>query len=253
MRSPWLLLGLLVIGACGEEEGNPQPQPPPPGGNQPQPPPPAAGAPTAAANPNGKKKIEDLVSKEEEATIRHTFKDRDFLLDENNRDPFQSFVLTPPETNNDKLPQDITSSCVRDDQFVASTYSYTDLKLVGIVAERTQKKVLMMGGRFGYLIKKGDCVGREKAVVKDIGTGYITFQVAPEVVGGQQRDVEEHSVQLYPNQVPLATQPRVIDSPRSNAPVVSPNAAPVQSPTNVPVQSPSTAPVEAPPVVSPTK
>ncbi|HEY4057532.1 MAG TPA: hypothetical protein VGM39_13030 [Kofleriaceae bacterium] len=226
MRTNWLLVGisLLAIGttACGEDEGGGGP-PPKQTGNQPPPPAPAAPA-AKAADPNAKKKIEDRVTTEEEATIRQQLKERDFIVTDDNRDPFQSFVLVPPElAAPQKEKVDITQACTRTDQFVASTYSYTDLQLVGIIAERTQKRVLMMAGNFGYLIRKGDCVGREKALVKDIGAGYITFQVTPDQPG--QQSVEEHSVQLYPNQQPLSSQPRVIEQTRSNTPIVSPDGA----------------------------
>ena len=75
---------------------------------------------------------------------------------------------------------DPTKKCPREDQLIATGYSYTDLKLVGIVAQGTQRKVLMMGGPLGYIIKRGDCVGKEKAYVKDVGTGYITFVLDPD-------------------------------------------------------------------------
>ncbi|CAN5888016.1 hypothetical protein BH11MYX2_BH11MYX2_06760 [soil metagenome] len=256
MRTNWLLVGvsLLAIGsaACGGDESN-SGGPPPPNTNGNAPPPPAPAPPPGPkpVDPNAKKKIEDRVTTEEEATIRQSLKERDFIITEDNRDPFQSFVLVPPElATPQKEKVDVTQACTRNDQFVASTYSYTDLSLVGIIAERTQKRVLMMAGNFGYLIRRGDCVGREKALVKDIGAGYITFQVTPDQPG--QQSVEEHSVQLYPNQQPLSSQPRVIELTKSNTPVVAPgqDRVPVQSPSTngVPVQGPgqTVVPVESP-------
>lgn len=239
MRTHSMLL-VLALSACGEDE------PPPP-------PPKAPGAAKAggkaAAGKDGKAlvpklKVEDRVpDAAEKASIRHQFRDRDFAVEQSNRDPFQSFVigqkgLVPSDGN--KLPQDVTKKCQRADQFVATNYSYTDLRLVGIVAERAQRRVLMMdAGNLGHIIKKGDCVGREKAVVKDIGTGFITFQVQPEDTStGQVRNIEEHSVQLYPNQMPVQSQPTP-DVPRTQAPVVAPPAA------NAP-PAPVTAPVETP-------
>ena len=226
MRTNWLFVGvtLLAIGsaACGEDEPATGGPPPVGQGGAPAPPPPAA--PAKPADPNLKKKIEDRVTVEEEATIRQQLKERDFIITDDNRDPFQSYVLVPAElATPQKEKMDVTQSCTRPEQFVASTYSYTDLQLVGIIAERTQKRVLMMAGNFGYPIRKGDCVGREKALVKDIGAGYITFQVTPDQPG--QQSVEEHSVQLYPNQQPLSSQPRVIEPTKSSTPVVAPGQA----------------------------
>ena len=104
---------------------------------------------------------------------------------------------------------------------MASGYSYAELKLVGIVAQGTQRKVLMTLGKDGYIIKRGDCVGKEKAVVKDIGLGYITFLVDP----------DEYSVQLNPKQLminePMLPTParRTTISPVVPPPPVLPGAA----------------------------
>ncbi len=237
MRSPWILIFALV--GCGDD---PAPPPPPGGPGSPAAAKPAAKAATKKLVP--KLKVEDRVpDPAEKLSIRHQFRDRDFAVEVSNRDPFQSFVLGQKglaPADGSKLAQDVTKRCQRDDQFVATNYSYTDLRLVGIVAERAQRKVLMMdAGNLGHIIKKGDCVGREKAVVKDIGAGFITFQVQPEDTStGQQRTVEEHSVQLYPNQIPVQSQPTP-DAPKTTTPVVAPSASnPQQVPQGVPVESP---------------
>lgn len=231
-------LGLVLLATlvgCGEDE--------------PPPPPPKAGAGAGARGKPAKKgkggkalvprlKVEDRVADPaERASIRHVFKDRDFAVEQSNRDPFQSFVLgrqVLPTASGDALPMDITKQCRREDQFVARNYSYQDLRLVGIVAERTQRKVLMMdSGNLGHIIRKGDCVGREKALVKDIGAGYITFQIVPDVgpPGAQQRAMEEHSVQLYPNQLPVMSQPTPDpDAGKPTAPVVAPTETPAEAP-----------------------
>lgn len=142
--------------------------------------------------------------------IRHAFRERDFDA-EHNRDPFQ-----PPTGSSGPAapPGGLTKRCPREDQLVASSYSYADLKLVGIVAQGTQRKVLMTMGKDGFIIKRGDCVGKEKAVVKDIGLGYITFQ----------GETDEYSVQLNPKQL-LVNDPLLAPPPR--APGAGSNPAPV--------------------------
>jgi Tfp pilus assembly protein PilP len=229
MRMRYLLpLSLLLIApACGDD-------PPPPVA------PKSADAGGAGKGAGGKKdpkaapqfaprvRVEDRVlDPDEKKGIRHTFKERDFTVDQNNRDPFQSFVLNqgvigPADTN--RLPVDRTKKC-SDQNMVATNYSYTDLRLVGIVAQGTQRKVLMMdSGNLGHIIKRGDCVGREKAVVKDIGTGYITFQVEPEETStGVQKTAEERSIQLYPNQMPISSQPSLDNEAAKTA---TPDVAP---------------------------
>ncbi len=202
----WLPI-MMALAACGEDD------PPPAKPNGQATPAAAAGGP-AANTPNAKLltpqiHIEDrVVDPAEKASLRHPFKDRDFAVDQNNRDPFQSFVVILPGMGGpsaENVPLDKTKKCTRDDQMIASSYTYADLKLVGIIAQGTQRKVLMMDpGNLGHVIKRGDCVGKEKAVVKDIGTGYVTFLLEPdEAPAGTKPSSEEHSVQLYPNQMPI--------------------------------------------------
>lgn len=165
----------------------------------------------------------------ERDAIRQVFSERDFAAEQSNRDPFQSFVLAQKglaPLGDTGLPREITKDC-SEKNMVASNFGYHDLRLVGIVAERAQRRVLMMDpGNLGHIIKKNDCVGREKAIVKDIGAGYVTFQVKPDELlpNGQPRPVEEHSVQLYPNQLTIISQPRY-EQPGTGAP-----AAPVVAP-----------------------
>jgi hypothetical protein len=191
--------------------------------------------------------------------IRHAFKERDFVSAQN-RDPFESFLLRrtlgTPTVDVDRSP-----SCRRDDQMVATSYSYADLKLVGIVAMGTQRKALMITGREGYIIKRGDCVGKEKAVVKDIGTGFITFLLDAEAAIANQRAPQEYSVQLNPKQLAVNVPsdvappaPRTTITPVAPPPVaVPPRAGQPASPGTAPGTSPGSAapppppPAEAPP------
>lgn len=162
----------------------------------------------------------------ERESIRHEFKDRDFV-EEQSRDPFQSFVV--PQVglgagSNTAKPEP-HQTCKRADQFVSQNYSYQDLRLVGIVAQATQRKVLMMEpSGMGRVIKRGDCVGKEKAVVKDIGTGYITFVVEEDP--DTKRPATETSVQLHPGGVEYEVTSQPTAAPTPTAPVVSPTSPP---------------------------
>jgi len=145
----------------------------------------------------------------ERFAIRHDFKDRDFA-DETNRDPFQSFVIKVPGSGSGSgdLPTDPGSKCVRSEQLRVTNYGYQDLKLVGIVSQGTQRKVLMMDpGNYGHIIKRGDCVGKEKAWVKDIGENFICFEMSTEAAASVRPDgqcVELHNKQLTVTQLPQA-------------------------------------------------
>lgn len=258
------LVAAPLMSACGEDEAPPPPPPPPPGA-APAPAPAAPGAPRGPAGPQLQPRMQieqKIVCPEidkatgpecaadapmcgpslyclpvtgdggkthcepcpERDSIRHDFKDRDFVADQT-RDPFQSFVIVPQELV-EKEDKKIEGPCTRREQFVASNYSYMDLRLVGIVSQGTQRKVLMMDrGNLGHIIRRGDCVGKEKAVVKDIGTGYVTFVVQGEEDGrNPAQPPEEHSVQLHPKALDVQSQPTV-DTPASTAPIVAPPGA----------------------------
>jgi hypothetical protein len=175
----------------------------------------------------------------ERDSIRHEFKDRDFVADQV-RDPFQSFIV--PQKGLDAGPdKKVDGPCTRPEQFVAGNYSYLDLKLVGIVAQGTQRKVLMTDrGNYGHIIRRGDCVGKEKAVVKDIGPGFVTFVVRPDSDDkAPNRAPEERSVQLHPKGLQVAPE-ALPDATGGNAPIVAP---PTQGP---PAPAPN-APMVPPP------
>ena len=177
----------------------------------------------------------------ERESIRHEFKDRDFVA-EQARDPFQSFVIVPTGLGQPtESKPDLDKTCSRADQLVATNYSYEDLKLVGIVAQGTQRKALMMdSGNLGHIVKRNDCVGKEKAIVKDIGTGFITFVISPDGDDKTKRPPVEKSVPLYPNGLqPLmpTSQPPPADAPPA-APVIAPPGAQVPAaPAPGPIRS----------------
>lgn len=168
----------------------------------------------------------------ERDSIRHEFKDRDFVA-EQSRDPFQSFVIIQKGLEEPIEQKREPGPCTRQDQFRATNYSYLDLRLVGIVAKGTQRKALMMDrGDVGQIIKRGDCVGKEKAVVKDIGAGFITFVVAYDADGSTpNRQPQERTVQLNPKGLVIGPQPD-LDAQQPSAPIVAPGsaAAPVIAP-----------------------
>lgn len=175
----------------------------------------------------------------ERDSIRHVFRDRDFIPDQV-RDPFQSFLI--PQIGLDAASErKVEGPCTRKEQFVATNYSYLDLKLVGIVAQGTQRKVLMMDrGNYGHIIRRGDCVGKEKAVVKDIGPGFVTFVIQPDPEDRTNRVPEERSIQLNPKGLQVAPQ-EIPDVPTPTAPIVAPPGG-----TPAPASEPA-APVVTPP------
>ncbi len=101
---------------------------------------------------------------------------------------------------------------MRNDQLRVTNYGYQDLKLVGIVSQGTQRKVLLMDpGNYGHIIKRGDCVGKEKAWVKDIGENFICFEMSLEQAAANRLPegmcVELHNKQLTVTQLPIEDKP----------------------------------------------
>lgn len=181
----------------------------------------------------------------ERDSIRHEFGDRDFVA-EHARDPFQSYVILQAgvgQRSSSAVKPEPHQSCKRREQFVAVNYSYQDLRLVGIVAQDTQRKVLMMDtANLGHIVRRGDCVGKEKAVVKDIGTGYVTFVVEEDA--DLKRPAQELSVQLHP--VNLDTEA----GPQSQPSSTTSTTTPIVTPTRdiVPLESvPNAVPTVLPP------
>ena len=176
----------------------------------------------------------------ERDTIRHVFKDRDFIA-EQSRDPFQSFVIVPPNlgkpvANNEK----ITGPCRG---LKASSFSYQDLKLVGLVGSGTRKTALMMNSRnIGEFIRRGDCVGKEKALVADIvmhdETACLTFEVqATQGDKGPREPAHDQTVCLYPNGLPAPESQPQIDEP-TGPQVAPPPGAPAVPPPGAALVSP---------------
>ena len=165
----------------------------------------------------------------ERDSVRHEFKDRDFVADQT-RDPFQSYIIAQKGLEEEPEKKE-EGPCKRQDQFVATNYSYLDLTLVGIVAQGTQRKVLMMDrGNLGHIVHRGDCVGKEKAVVKDIGPGFVTFVIAADDdPKSPNRAPTERSVQLHPKGLQMTPRicraaatarraPRSLRRPRNRRP-----------------------------------
>lgn len=154
-------------------------------------------------------KVEDIVPPDEVATIRHRFRERDFgpdLSGDENRDPFQSFVITQPGVGvtSNPTPGEATQSCTSK-QLVATNYALRDLRLAAIITRGLRRFALFQDtADVGHLATKLDCLGKEKARVKEIGERTVTLELVPEQVANQPpRAPEEKSIPLYPTELPL--------------------------------------------------
>jgi Tfp pilus assembly protein PilP len=222
------LLLLVLCAACGDDSGGGQPGRP---GPPPPPPPQPNGQGSGMLQP--KHMIEDNVTEGERATVRHQFRDKDFA--EGNRDPFESSSMLAAGSAGSNMVVAKVVEC--HSRIVAPNYSYADLKLVGIVHQGIQNKVLMMDpGNVGRIIATGECVGKEKAVVTEITYNYVTFLVTPEFgpAQGGARQAEKHSVKLHETDLDTVNQNQDLSQPNPEpevAPVLPSNGQQPGAPT----------------------
>jgi Tfp pilus assembly protein PilP len=167
------------------------------------------GAPGAATAVITYRRVEDRVQTDaEKEAIRHRFRERDFAPDltgTENRDPFRSFVISQPGIGAaGGPPAEATDQCPRKRQW-ARGFSARELKLVGIVARGTIRHALFSDpGQYGYVIHTGDCLGKEKARVKEIGASFVTLEISQETPPNQPpRPAEQRSIPLHPKDLTI--------------------------------------------------
>lgn len=145
-------------------------------------------------------------------SVRRSFSPRDFQPDpsgERNRDPFQSFVVNQPGESNGGGPAviDPTDVC-KPDRSIATNYSLRDLRLIGIVLRGTDSYGLFRDtAKVGHIVHRGDCLGKEKALVEKIGAGFVRLEVVPEAPQGAAAPApEEREILLHPQEYQLPTR-----------------------------------------------
>jgi Tfp pilus assembly protein PilP len=248
MRARKLLLALTIAGfaaGCGEDEGGGGGA----GGDE------KAKADAAAKKAADKKKrdekkkkkkvkeevasfiptLERVVPPEEAPTIRRRLKERDFAIDPTgaeNRDPFRSFLLPQVGTDQPTGPSGPvvarpTDQCAKN-KLVATNYALRDLKLIGIVVRGAQRYAMFKDAKGeGHMVERGKCMGREKALVTEIGDGHVTIEILPEAVagaGGVEPTAEKKSIPLYPNELTVDDLDETEDT--TDSPTTEPAAVP---------------------------
>lgn len=142
---------------------------------------------------------------------RHEFEDKDFLVDvtgDENRDPFRSYVLSSraPVGGTITTVED-TEVCNRDNS-VATTFQLRNLMLLGIVLRGTNSYALFRdSGGYGHIVRRGDCLGKEKARVEAIGAGFVRLTVIPEAPPGAPAPAPQtRDIALHPEEFSLEPQ-----------------------------------------------
>lgn len=166
-------------------------------------------------------KVEDIVTDPEEAKrIRHRFVTADFDPDpvgDESRDPFRSYVVIQALSRQGEggLTVATTEVCTEKNMVAPSprakdprarqSYSLRDLRLAGIVLRGTKSYALFRdSGGFGHHVKRGDCLGKEKAKVVKIGAGFVRLEVIPDPLPNQPaREPQKREIQLHPEELQI--------------------------------------------------
>jgi Tfp pilus assembly protein PilP len=140
---------------------------------------------------------------------RRNFKEADFRADptgEENRNPFQSFVIrdgNPLRSGNSTLQ---ASNICRHQEWVASELSLRDFKLIAIILHGTKAWAQLRDkAGLGHTVQRGNCVGKERGVVEEIGDNFVRVKVIPDAPPGAATP-EPQTVEfaLYPSELKLA-------------------------------------------------
>jgi Tfp pilus assembly protein PilP len=152
-------------------------------------------------------KIDDMLGEEQAQRLRHKFTVDDFgpsLGTNARRDPFRSQAAAQlaASREQDDQPVDPSQFCK---EVVAPDSSLRDLRLVGIVLRGSRSYALFIDkASKGQIVTKSDCLGLEKARVMSVRAGFVTLQIAPEVVqGSPESQLQERTIALYPDEIPV--------------------------------------------------
>ncbi len=156
------------------------------------------------------------------AKVRRKFVPRDFEPDVtgvDNRDPYRSYVVRQQSINSrdtGDMAAAVTEMCtaknmvapnpLASDPRARRSHSIRDLRLVGIVLRGTRSYALFNDrSSFGHIVRRGDCLGKEKARVTEVGAGFVRLEVAPEVgvAGTAGRPSQKREIQLHPEELQL--------------------------------------------------
>lgn len=121
-----------------------------------------------------------------------------------NRDPFQSFVIDQPELlqRDDEDEHDRDEIC-DDGSSVATDYALSDLSLMGIVLRGTTGYALFRDGHGdGHIVRRGECLAAEQAIVTGIGSDYVQLETETGEGGDGEPQTDEKEILLHPDESP---------------------------------------------------
>jgi Tfp pilus assembly protein PilP len=121
-----------------------------------------------------------------------------------NRDPFRSYLVDEAATASAPgKGANVVDECEK--RMVADQYGLRDLELVGIVKKGTTAYALFVDSQqVGHIARRGDCLSKDKARVKEIGQSSIVVEVRGDAPPGQPApEPREEEWKLHPEQLDL--------------------------------------------------
>lgn len=188
-------LGLATSGAaCGDDEPSSTKPPPRKAAKK--------------ASKKSSKKGGNFTYPKVEAELRRKLGEIDFVPDaagETNRDPFRSWVLKPA-TNEGVDAIEVVDICTEGNvRWGAQSYSIRDLSLIGLVKRgRSYAQFTDGSERDSWIVRKGDCIGQEKAILEEIGVGYVRLSITPPAPpGAPAPPAQKQEISLHPNELDI--------------------------------------------------
>ncbi len=191
----------LSLVACGDDPASPPPKKATKKGRKAAP---AAKAAKKAAAASTYPKVAN--DDRETLTAKHFVPDPTGV---ENRDPFRSYVIDQGVTLTSTQPDDSdtvdrTETCVQD-KWKGADFALRDLTLVGILLKGTRSYALFRDGSgYGHILRRGHCLGKEKAVVEAIEAGFVRLEVShPAPPGGKKPPAEKRDIPLHTDEYEL--------------------------------------------------
>jgi hypothetical protein len=163
-----------------------------------------AAAPAAAPGGAGNVGLTGYSKVDEE--LRHQINEIDFVPDvsgETNRDPFRSWLNRVIDNPTGPITVDVcTEGNVR---WGAPTYSIRDLNLIGLVKRgRSFAQFTDKSEADSWIVRKGDCIGQEKAIVEEVGVGYVRLSITPPAPPGSPAPpAQKQNIPLHPDELEI--------------------------------------------------
>lgn len=190
----------LSLSACGGDD--PPAAASRPAGNRPHPAAPQAAAAATGTPLSPYEKIPDA--------LRAKLTLRDFQPDptgDTKRDPFRGYVVVGHMSVGQGGAESSPPRC-SDKATVADSYAIRDLTLIGIILRGTKSYAMFRDtAGLGHTAHRGECLGKERAVITKIGAGFVRLEQPAETSSsGTPLPAQEREILLHPEEYELPTE-----------------------------------------------